>query len=261
MSPQLEDGYTRIADTILEKVAQTKLNGTQFRILMIVWRSTYGWQKKEHELSETFLSKATNIHKQQIKRELRTLIQSEILTVIKEPTFNTGRVIAFNKNYVNSTQVSKTIPPIELDTPTGSENDTPTGSGLDTQKRELNKQYKDTWKVVDYYKYICSEFPQPRKITKVRESSINARIKDYGLAEVLYSLEVVSESKFLNESIGTSWLSFDWIFNPNNFVKIIEGKYKAKKSIVYENDKSKGHIIGSKCNTGTITRRPKVFEE
>ena len=153
MTPQLEDGYTRIADTILEKIAKTKLNGTQFRILMVVWRSTYGWQKKEHELSENYLSKATDIHKQQIKRELKTLIKLGIVTVKKEPTFNTGRVLAFNKNYINSTQVSKKIPPSELGTPTGSGLDTSTGSGLDTQNKELNKQIKESSfrSVYDYY--------------------------------------------------------------------------------------------------------------
>ena len=229
MTPQLENGFTRIADAILEKLAKTKLNGTQFRILMIVWRSTYGWQKKEHELSEGYLSKATGIHKQQIKRELKNLIEMEIIQVVKEPTFNSGRVLSFNKNYVNSTQVTKKIPGNKLDTPTGSGLDTPTGSGLDTQNKELNKQYKDTQKVIDYYRYVCKEFQQPRKITDARISMIKARIKDYGLEEVLTALENVSNSEFLNKSIKENWLDFNWIFNPNNFVKIVEGKYGKKK--------------------------------
>jgi len=151
--PQLENGYTRIADEILEKVATTKLNGTQLRILLIVWRSTYGWQKKEFELSESYLAKATGIHKQQIKRELKTLINMEIILVKKEATFTTGRILAFNKNYTVSTQVAKKIPHSELDTTTGSELDTPTGSGLDTQNKELNKQIKESSfrSVYDYY--------------------------------------------------------------------------------------------------------------
>ena len=152
MSPQLEQGYTRIADAILEKVAKTKLNGTQFRILMIVWRSTYGWQKKEHELSEGFLSKATGIHKQQIKRELKKMIDDGILVIEKEATFTTGRVISFNKNYVNSIQVAKKIPVNKNDTPTGSELDTPTGSELDTQNKDINKQYKD----IDVFNHYLS---------------------------------------------------------------------------------------------------------
>jgi len=229
MSPQLEDGYTRIADTILEKVAKTKLNGTQFRILMIVWRSTYGWQKKEHELSLSYLATATKLDKRQLQRELNKMIDMKILTEVKPPSFNTSRVIGFNKNYVKSQQESKKLPVGELDVTTVGELATSGVGELDVQKRELNKQYKDTSKVVDYYRYICNEFSQPRKITTARESSINARLEDYGIVEVLTALESVEKSKFLNDSIKTNWLNFDWIFNPNNFVKIIEGKYSEVK--------------------------------
>jgi len=141
MSPQLEQGYTRIADAILEKVAKTKLNGTQFRILMIVWRSTYGWQKKDHELSLSYLVKATEINKRQIQRELNNMIELGILTEVKAPTFNTSRVIGFNKNYVKSTQVSRRDTGDVLDTSTDGKLDTSTGGELDTQNKELNKQY------------------------------------------------------------------------------------------------------------------------
>jgi phage replication O-like protein O len=148
MSPQLEKGYTRIADAILEKVAKTKLNGTQFRILMIVWRSTYGWQKKEHELSLSYLVKATGINKRQIQRELNAMIECGILTEVKPPTFNTGRIIGFNKNYVKSVQLTKVATGGELDTSTVDELDTSTGGELDVQKRDtnkhINKQYADS---------------------------------------------------------------------------------------------------------------------
>jgi phage replication O-like protein O len=152
MDIQAEKGYTRIADAILEKVARTKLNGTQFRILMIVWRSTYGWQKKEHELSLNYLSKATGINKRQIQRELNVLIELGIIIEKKAPTFNTGRVIGFNKNYVKSVQVANKDRGSELDTSTDVELDTPTGSELDYQNKELNKQLKD----IDVYNHYIS---------------------------------------------------------------------------------------------------------
>ena len=145
---QLQNGYTRIANKIMEALAKTPLNGTQFRILVVVLRFTYGFNRKEAELSESYLSKATGIHKQQIKRELKVLINCHIVKIIQEATFNTPRIIAFNKDaeqWINSLQVTKKIPDNESDTATGSENDTSTGSGLDTQERkELNKDIKTT---------------------------------------------------------------------------------------------------------------------
>lgn len=139
---QLENGFTRIANDILEALARAPLNGTQFRILLVVLRYTYGFNRKEAELSESYLSKATGIHKQQIKRELKALINSHVVNVVFEATFNSSRVIAFNKDvdqWVNSLQVTKKIPVNKSDTATGSEKDTSTGSGLDTQEIQYLK--------------------------------------------------------------------------------------------------------------------------
>jgi hypothetical protein len=96
-------------------------------------------------------------------------------------------------------------------------------------KRKENKSIvKDIIKVMDSYKYFCSNFSQPQKITDKRESAISARLSDYDLETVLGAIITISESQFLNDSIKTTWLNFDWIWNPNNFIKIIEGNYNKK---------------------------------
>lgn len=184
MSAQLENGYTRIADEILEKLAKTKLNGTQFRILMVVWRATYGWNKKNHEISESFLAKATGIHKQQIKRELKSLIEKEILIVVKPPTFNQARVIEFNKRYQISSEVTKKIPVNENDTSTVSELVTSTGSELVTQNKDINKQYKNNiyTDIYDYYNSL--NLVKHRKLTDSMKKAIKKALKDYTADEL-----------------------------------------------------------------------------
>jgi len=124
-NPQLEHGYTRIANEILEALAVTNLNGTQRRILDVIFRQTYGYQRKEHEISLNFLANATGIHKMQIQRELTALIDRKIITVASEASFNKSRVLAFNKNYkewLNSEQLAKQL--------TGNENDNHTVSEI-----------------------------------------------------------------------------------------------------------------------------------
>lgn len=98
-SPQKENGYTPIANEIIEQVAKTKLNGTQFSILLIIWRQTYGFQRKECKISLNFLAKATGINRQQIKRELDSLIKANIIKVTEEANFNRTRTLSFNKDY------------------------------------------------------------------------------------------------------------------------------------------------------------------
>ena len=53
-NPQLENGYTRIANEILEAMAKVKLSPTQYRVLFVVWRYTYGFSRKSADLSLTF---------------------------------------------------------------------------------------------------------------------------------------------------------------------------------------------------------------
>jgi phage replication O-like protein O len=94
---QPENGYTKIADEILEQMARIKLSPTQYRILFVVWRFTYGFNRKEHELTLGFISNATGCDKRQLQRELKSLEQRN---VISQKVINgVGRKIRFNKNH------------------------------------------------------------------------------------------------------------------------------------------------------------------
>ncbi|MGD6872990.1 replication protein [Sutcliffiella horikoshii] len=96
---QPENGFTRIAHEILEQTMKIKLSPTQYKIVLAVWRYTYGFSRKSHEMSLTFLSGLTGVHKQQIKNELDKLIERQIINVIGEHTNRKSRKLSFNKNY------------------------------------------------------------------------------------------------------------------------------------------------------------------
>jgi phage replication O-like protein O len=98
-NPQIENGYTRIANEILEQISKTNLNGTQLRIVMVVWRYTYGFRQSEHELSNSFIAQAIGIkNKAAVVRELNALIKGKIITVVGNGSRKT-KVLKFNKNY------------------------------------------------------------------------------------------------------------------------------------------------------------------
>lgn len=94
---QPEHGYTKLADEILEQMARIKLSPTQYRILFIVWRFTYGFNRKEHDLTLGFLSNATGCEKRQLQRELKGLEERKI--IFQRVTNGVGRKIKFNKNH------------------------------------------------------------------------------------------------------------------------------------------------------------------
>lgn len=94
---QKENGYTPIAHEILEKMATVKLSPTQYRMIFIIWRYTYGFQRKEHDMSLSFLVNATGCDKRQIQRDLKRLEDRKIIIQrIKNGSF---RKLSFNKNY------------------------------------------------------------------------------------------------------------------------------------------------------------------
>ncbi len=97
-NPQLHNGHTRIANEILNEIMKTNLNGTQFRLVLAIWRFTYGFQRKSHDMSVTYLAELLNTSRSAVDRELTALIDRNIITVIE--IGNKGaRVLSFNKNY------------------------------------------------------------------------------------------------------------------------------------------------------------------
>ncbi|MDV2683766.1 replication protein [Alkalihalophilus lindianensis] len=98
VNPQLENGHTRIANEILERIMKLSLNGTQFRLVLAIWRFTYGFQRKDHLLSLSFLTKAIEASRSQVDRELTALIERKVI-VIRGNGSRGARVMAFNKNH------------------------------------------------------------------------------------------------------------------------------------------------------------------
>ena len=94
---------------------------------------------------------------------------------------------------------------------------------LDTNKNDKEELKNDISTVVDFYKGL--KLPGVQKITDKRKSNINARIKDYGIDIVKEVLVKADKSDFLTSELKSKWYNFDWLFNPNNFVKVLEGNY------------------------------------
>lgn len=110
-SPQLKNGHTRIANEIFDHIMKTNLNGTQFRLVLAIWRYTYGFQRKTNEMSISFLAKVVNVNRTQLNRELVTLIDRNIISVIGIGSKG-ARIMGFNKNYK---EWDEQLPPNEVE--------------------------------------------------------------------------------------------------------------------------------------------------
>lgn len=78
---QIENGgFTRIHNAILEKLATTDLNGSEFRCLMFLFRKTYGFKKTEDKISFEQWAEGTGLARRSCIRTIQCLIEKKIIT-------------------------------------------------------------------------------------------------------------------------------------------------------------------------------------
>jgi len=92
-NPQLEDGYTKIANELLEALSRSNLSPYESRVLWFVIRQTYGWKKKTDLISLSQIVKGTGIEKGNTSRALKSLILRQIVVRLD------NKQLGFNKDY------------------------------------------------------------------------------------------------------------------------------------------------------------------
>lgn len=113
-SPQKENGYTAIANEIMDKLMKTRIPGEARQVLDCILRKTYGWNKKQDRISLSQFEKYTGIKKPNIIRALGKLLSMNIIiqkdnaTVIQKDNA-VGYVYEFNKDFETWRPLSKKI--------------------------------------------------------------------------------------------------------------------------------------------------------
>lgn len=111
-SPQVENGYTKISNELLEAVIAIRLSGEESQVFWHLVRKTYGFGKKEDAISMGQFSKATGINRPCICRALNKLIAKNI--VIKKDN-RKANIYCIQKDYTKWKVLSKKITVIKKD--------------------------------------------------------------------------------------------------------------------------------------------------
>lgn len=105
--------------------------------------------------------------------------------------------------------------------------DEPTNISIEHNKKDISKDIPK--KAVDAWNEFAGQvgLSRVKKLTSVRRSSLQARIKDAGgIDGWMVALEKVRGSPGLIGSNDRGWkASFDWLIGENNFTKLMEGRY------------------------------------
>lgn len=105
-SPQLENGYTKIANEIIDALTAYRLPGEQMQCLLLIIRKTYGFNKIDDMISNSQFVSGTGLKKPNVCRAIKGLIDKNI--VIKKDN-NYVPTYQFNKNYKTWKVLSKKI--------------------------------------------------------------------------------------------------------------------------------------------------------
>ncbi|WP_231883343.1 MULTISPECIES: replication protein [unclassified Enterobacter] len=87
----LDDGFTRLANMLLEEYAGADLTKRQFKVLLAVLRLTYGWNKPMDRIANSQIAQIAKLPEKRVSEARVQLVGMNLLTQV-------GRSIGPNKN-------------------------------------------------------------------------------------------------------------------------------------------------------------------
>lgn len=114
---------------------------------------------------------------------------------------------------------------------------------------KVNNKKNTEKEIFDFFNSTCTRLSRVQILNETRKNKISARINDVGFEKLKEIIIEASKSNFLNGENQRNWTAnFDWIFEPKNFTKILEGNYKNN-----ENGTSNGYNASGKNANGKIS--------
>jgi phage replication O-like protein O len=163
-NPQTENGYTMIANELLEALMQVQLAPNDWQVLLCIIRKTYGFKKKVDRIANFQIMQYTSLRKDVVSRCLSRLVVKSIIT-------RDHKLVGVNKNYETwklAEQPTKklTKQPTEL-----AEQPTKVGGSHVTQKKKepIQKKEEDINKINkdDYIGGRTPDFYEKQKYSHV----------------------------------------------------------------------------------------------
>jgi len=109
-SPQVEDGYCKIANELLEAKAKIRISGEENQIWDVILRKTYGFNKKTDRISISQFVLSTGMKRGNVYRAIKNLIARKIILNIATPE---GVEYGLQKDFSKWVVVQKSNTPLQ----------------------------------------------------------------------------------------------------------------------------------------------------
>lgn len=218
-----EENYILIQGWMINKL---NLKGNELLVYAII----YGFSQDEESRftgSLQYLADWTNSSKQGVMKNLKSLADKGYI----EKTDRMINGVKFCEYYATKFNgvLNKVEWGIKHSLIGGIKHSLPNNIDIDNKNNNIDNNIDICKNVIDLYHEHCPSLPKIVKLTDVRKRAIRARLKTYTENDLVTAFDKAEASDFLRKGSGTwNGASFDWIMNPRNLVKILEGNYDNK---------------------------------
>ena len=180
-NPQLKNGYTKIANELLEAICRLNISGNEMRILLYIIRRTYGFNRTYAELSISEIADGIGTSKDNISRTLKKL--RKINVIDHRPNKGvTPQTVAINKNYDEWTVDNCVVLPLsKMTTVVRNDNSSVVKNDNSSVVNFDNPTYKENNKEIikESFKYNKTAYGRNEKVL-LKTKEYNKLINDYG---------------------------------------------------------------------------------
>jgi phage replication O-like protein O len=248
---QIDDGYTKIANELLEAITKVNLSSYEFRVVMAIMRKTYGYSKKQDYISLSQIEAMTGIKSCNVCRTLKKLKAKNML-------IGNGHLTGIQKDYdlwviqidtIHADTIQTDNKTIHIDNKVIHTDNKKLSKQIDTKEKKETIQKKDISTsvpfkdIVKLYNDTCINLNKVVEITEKRKNNITWRWNKFAtrknksgeplgmrVFEELFTR--ANDSDFLSGRVEDKrgykkqWkANFDWLIEESNLIKVLEGQY------------------------------------
>ena len=80
--PQVENGFTRIANELLEALIRSQISSREMKIMLFLIRHTYGFHRLwTKPIGAGYISKCTGLHRNNVHKAVRSLEEKKVIYI------------------------------------------------------------------------------------------------------------------------------------------------------------------------------------
>jgi len=251
-APQLEDGYTRIANEILEALCKTKFTNAESRLITAILRLTYGvYGRKSAKIETGELMALTELPSWHIGKARSKLIKRNVISVSLGANQQV-KTYRFNKYYKKWKPLAQEPNRDRQAKPVGP-GATPVGPGVNRtfikeNKKESIKESKGAEKkpapapppyerIIEFLNAMTgSKFDHTAKETR---AAIRARFKSGYTEQDIKDVITIKTDQWLGDPKMIAYLRPGTLFRPTKFEGYLQEARRSKKLVTSEKQRIK----------------------